>query len=1503
MDLAKGRKQFNLDLEEIDRSGCCDLSRRGLASFPLEIAGLNGLKVLDLSHNDLTGLPPQIVQLAGLRELRVEGNLLESVPPEIGQLAGLEILDLGGNRLTSLPPEIGHLTGLRELRVEGNLLESVPPEIGQLAGLEILDLGGNRLTSLPPEIGQLGGLRTLDLGSNQFGSGPPKIALPTGLRELKLGFNELTTVPSQITRPANLQALDLSGNLFTEVPTEITGLSGLSELDLADNQIVTVPSEIGLLIALRELRLVDNQISFLPPEIRCLTGLEVLEADGNELESLPSEISHLTALRELWVRNNRLASIPPRLGLLAGLRQLWLGGNQLTTLPPEISALSALETLDLSKNQLAAMPPGICALGALETLDLSGNQLTTIPPEVGHLNELRRLWLGGNQLTGVPREIGSLKGLQMLDLGANRLAAIPPEVCLLANLRVLWLDGNQISALPHEISQLVQLRKLWLGGQRSAAIHGSDGESREVPARLAHSDRDGGLSWSDGDDFSGNQISTLPPEISQLSSLETLGLGANQITCTPPEVALLTALRNLDLSGNQLSSLPAAIGQLTALQNLDLSGNQLSTLPAAISRLSALRDLDLSENRLVSVPNEIGHLGALQNLDLSENRLSSLPAAIGQLTALGTLDLSGNQLDAVPDEIGQLAALGTLDLSGNRLSSLPATMSQLAGLGYLELSGNQLLVFPEQISQLSELHDLILSGNQLTRVPPGIGEMTRMSWLDLHDNRLTALPWQLAQLLETGASLSLDDNPFKGPVLELLEHGPLILAGYLRSLEHATPHYEAKVLLVGEGNVGKTSLIAALRGDPFVAGRTTTHGIEIRSLDLPHPAQDLDLSVRAWDFGGQQVYRVSHQFFFTENALYLVVWKPREGQEQNELDGWLRRIRLRVGNGARVLVVATHCAAGRHPDLDYPTLKRAFPDLLAGQFEVDNETGHGLAELRQVIAAEAAALPQMGQLLSPQWVAARDEILSLAESEPQISRDQFTAVCQAHAVGSEEAAALLVLLHILGRIVYYGDDQGLRNFVVLNPEWLTKAISYVLEDLPTRHAGGILDHGRLREIWQHPPDGPGYPERYHPYFLRLMEKFDISYRLEDDPYSSLVAQLTPHDRPNLLWDAQERLPDGTRRLTLICKLSEQVPGLIAWLTVRHHRAATGLHWRNGVFLRHPIPAYASEALIELTAPDLLWLEVRAPSPNYFFDVLRDSIEDLMTRRWPGLGYELLIPCPGTAKNGTPCQAPIPMEDLRALQEESQPRYLHGPCRTWHDVSTLLTGFPAQQPELDRIYAEITQIRDEVGSLSAAAAQTADLMRKTLRAVTTEITDCPHLFTLTTRNPAGIDRLTPGQRHYRLVLWCEHPGNWHPWQAASYDIVQPTKWLLEIAPAATVIIKILQIAAPIASAAAGLVLTSAHAQNEIQLATAVINALPASPPSETAGLDSAAPDGQLSPAQGKAWRAVRELLLKNDTARAFGDLRRVQASSGEFLWVCPDHYPEYDPGLPMIPNIR
>jgi internalin A len=469
-------------------------------------------------------------------------------------------------------------------------------------------------------------------------------------------------------------------------------------------------------------------------------------------------------------------------------------------------------------------------------------------------------------------------------------------------------------------------------------------------------------------------------------------------------------------------------------------------------------------------------------------------------------------------------------------------------------------------------------------------------------------------------------------------------------------------------------------------------------------------------------------------------------------------------------------------------------------------------------------------------------------------------------MSDEEITTLGALLHDLGQIIYYADDEGLRDIVVLNPEWLTEAISFVLEDMPTREHGGVLDHARLREIWQQRQDGAGYPTRHYPYFLRLMEKFDISYRLQDDDQKSLVAQLVPYERPNLPTDRNSPAPKAVRTLALQCQLSESAPGLVAWLTVRHHRSSTGRHWRSGVFLRYPIDAYDSEALVELRDDRHLAVEVRAPSPDMFFNVLRDSMEDLITRRWPALDYQLLFPCPTQNADGSACPGQFKLSNLLRFREQGKTGQDCQECGERNDIGRLLTGFtmpPAPlQPQLERVQAQLSDVASDIDQLKRYAADTADLVRRVLIAVSLEVTDCPRLFTLTPKQASGRERLRPDQDHYQLLLWCEHPNYWHPWKPATYQLQQPKDWLVRISPYANLVLRTLQLVVPVASAMAGVTLSEERlkqVKHELELMKTLVGKLPDSLAADSPVLESLEPHSQLMAAEGEALRGLRSLL--------------------------------------------
>ena len=125
------------------------------------------------------------------------------------------------------------------------------------------------------------------------------------------------------------------------------------------------------------------------------------------------------------------------------------------------------------------------------------------------------------------------------------------------------------------------------------------------------------------------------------------------------------------------------------------------------------------------------------------------------------------------------------------------------------------------------------------------------------------------------------------------------------------------MILIGEGQVGKSCLLGALRCDPWEDDRLTTHGIEIKPVHVTDPGTGREITLNGWDFGGQPVYRLTHQLFFSAPAVYLVVWKPREGPKQDFVDRTRIKLVKHRAPEAKIIGVATHGGpGGRQPDID-----------------------------------------------------------------------------------------------------------------------------------------------------------------------------------------------------------------------------------------------------------------------------------------------------------------------------------------------------------------------------------------------------------------------------------------------------------------------------------------------------------------------------------------------------------------------------------------------------------
>ncbi len=922
-------------------------------------------------------------------------------------------------------------------------------------------------------------------------------------------------------------------------------------------------------------------------------------------------------------------------------------------------------------------------------------------------------------------------------------------------------------------------------------------------------------------DLNYNQLTALPEWLGNLTQLQSLRLGGNQLMALPEWLGNLTQLRLLNLGGNQLMALPEWLGNLTQLRSLYLSDNPLMALPEWLGNLTQLHELNLGGNQLMALPEWLGNLTQLRSLYLSDNPLMALPEWLGNLTQLHELNLGGNQLMALPEWLGNLTQLRSLGLGGNQLTILPEWLGNLTQLQSLYLWSNQLTSLPGFVGKLSSLSEIHISNNKIEHIPGSLGNCSQLRVLILGGsvggNLISDLPSSLAQL-EDLEELKLDKNPLNPALRSAYKQGLDAVKAYLRSLAQAEPLYEAKLVLVGEGGVGKTTLLKALSGREPRKNEPTTHGvsIDIHALHLPHPEQEqVTIQFNGWDFGGQEVYRATHQFFFSPRSIYLLVWEPRLGVQQCQVEDWLKLIRLRVGDAARVIIVSTHArTGGRIARIDKPMFLRDYGSMIVDFIEVDSleddpATGekYGVATLKTLIAQAAKDLEQMGMRFSTRWKAARDELIELGQSQPRVSYTEFYAVCTRHGLDATDTSTLAGLMHDLGYIVYYGSDERLKDDVVLQPEWLTKAIGFVLEDRATQERAGVLPDSHLEQVWlKHPfTDEPRYDPALYPFFLRLMEKYDVAYRLEDGT-SSLVAQHVPQVRPALPWLPEEEPKPERRRLAIVCSMDETPPGLVPWMIVRTHDYAfeqhgQRLHWQKGMFLRN---TRHGEAMLELRRGEF-HLYTEAVWPEYFMNVLRQTLTKLINDNWPGLEgrYSFSVPCRQRI-NGDMCQGRFDINALRQFLDEGDDTIRCQVCRTRQSIVDLLFGFEDEEPreqlarletKLDHGFADMQQGLEELHS------RVANYVMAVLQAIASESKAGPRLFTM---EPTGGNWHRPVSERYQIKLWCEAEGCQHSVYAESgkgtYEVEATREWVRQVAPYANFVAGVLKTLLPMVAPA-------------------------------------------------------------------------------------------------------
>jgi hypothetical protein len=515
---------------------------------------------------------------------------------------------------------------------------------------------------------------------------------------------------------------------------------------------------------------------------------------------------------------------------------------------------------------------------------------------------------------------------------------------------------------------------------------------------------------------------------------------------------------------------------------------------------------------------------------------------------------------------------------------------------------------------------------------------------------------------------------------------------------------------------------------------------------------------------------------------------------------------------------------------------------------------------------------------------------------------------------------------------------------VLKPDWLATAMSFVLDDKETRDNGhGLVSFSRLGKLWNDPvrPAKNRYLAKLHPIFLRLMERFDLSYRVAEagkvEPDgTSLIAQLVPDVRPDPVPNWPAGAAADEEQQVQVCRIvdaanhqSATAEGLFYQLIVRLHKYSLGradhaksVHWQRGLVLEDDT---GSRAFLEHIANDIR-ITVRSPYPQRFLSALTYEVKWLVESFWQGMRCEVTVPCLTKSAEGQRCAGLFDVRDLIDDMRANRPEQKCLVCKKWLKIQQLLRNAPAARPnpiqELLQNFGQFKEMLEGIrlqlagqqaqiiGRFDQQDAASRELVSKVeaaydnlMHALLDEAKEGPRLFSFEPAEIGFFDRPKWISAKFRVTLWCEHSRKPLPAlngkgdKRGVYELSLPRDWFVKAAPFLRILTGTLSLVVPVASSATKLVLDNATykgIEKQLDLGQKSLDSVLKG--GEKAGewlSKSDAPDlerGSAIEAHGAVLRQLQAWLKEKDPG--FGGLLRVTNKRQEFLWVHPQFEKEY-----------
>ncbi|MBN1482769.1 hypothetical protein EH223_12385, partial [candidate division KSB1 bacterium] len=580
------------------------------------------------------------------------------------------------------------------------------------------------------------------------------------------------------------------------------------------------------------------------------------------------------------------------------------------------------------------------------------------------------------------------------------------------------------------------------------------------------------------------------------------------------------------------------------------------------------------------------------------------------------------------------------------------------------------------------LTSLYLSDNQLTDVSV-LKELKGLTSLDLANNRLSTVPIWLTQMnmpvrIENKYDfdcINLYDNPIENPPIEIIKQGNKAIQNYWHQLEEQGKDYlyEAKMLIVGEGESGKTTLAYKIQdiNCPLPHINDRTKGITINTHQFPIPQKDndpnRDFLLNIWDFGGQEIYHATHRFFLSKRSLYVLVADNRK--DDTDFNYWLNIIELFAADSPIIIVlnekgdvkrsINTSELRGRYPDNIKEILSINFKTAEENNTAVKQQRLKKIEQLITLIEDAAKFLPHIGEPVPARWIDVRTALEN--DQRNYIFREQFDEICRYHQItDTEDIDTLLGYLHDLGILLHFSENPLLRDRVILNPTWATNAVYKIFDDETIISKQGRFTRNDCSVLWADP--------QYHrvcDVLIELMKNFRLIYEIENTG-NLVAAQMLTQNTPSYPWNSENNSLMQFRYDLFMPK------GILWQFIVLMYRYIENHDWvwRNGVILRRD--ATRAE-VIEKLSERRIYIRFSGYGIPEFRAIIADKLDEI-SDSFHKLHYEKMIPCNCSKCSNSKEPNFYEFSDLKNRKEKGKQTV---ECRySFEDVivRTLLEGF-------------------------------------------------------------------------------------------------------------------------------------------------------------------------------------------------------------------------------------